>query len=114
MTRSAVLQAWSPMKPATSDPALRVGDGVLLYAGDDGPLATIRLHNIRDGVEDFGYLALLRQLRGDAAVQAAIAPLSNRSDQERHIGGSRAELDAFMAQRLAVARMIEAAMWPAV
>ena len=28
------------------------GDGNFLYPGDDGPIATVRLHNLRDGFED--------------------------------------------------------------
>lgn len=32
------------------------GDGQLLYPGPDGPLPSIRLANIRDGVEDYEYL----------------------------------------------------------
>ncbi len=35
------------------------GDGSLLCPGPDGPLSTIRLENIRDGLEDFEYLCLL-------------------------------------------------------
>ena len=36
------------------------GDGVLLYPGADGPIGSIRLENIRDGLED---IELLRQYR---------------------------------------------------
>jgi len=35
------------------------GDGVLLYPGPDGPIGSIRLAAIRDGFEDYDYLALL-------------------------------------------------------
>ena len=42
------------------------GDGFLIYpghpVGHDGPLSTIRLEQAREGVEDFEYLYLLRQL----------------------------------------------------
>ena len=37
------------------------GDGFLVYPGPDGPLSTIRLEIIRDGNEDYEYLALLRK-----------------------------------------------------
>jgi hypothetical protein len=57
---------WCVTQTHTND----VGDGQLTYAGVGGqPIASIRLHAIRDGVEDFGYLDLLRKKRGDAAVQ---------------------------------------------
>ncbi len=36
------------------------GDGSIICAGPDGPLATIRLENIRDGIEDYEYFWLLR------------------------------------------------------
>jgi hypothetical protein len=39
------------------------GDGRLLYAGPNGPIGSIRLEAIRDGLEDYEYLWLL----GDAA-----------------------------------------------
>ena len=38
------------------------GDGSLFCAGPDGPLPTIRLENIRDGLEDYDYLKLLGDL----------------------------------------------------
>ena len=38
------------------------GDGSIMCAGPDGPLATIRLENIRDGIEDYEYYVLLREL----------------------------------------------------
>jgi len=38
------------------------GDGYLIYPGPDGrPLSSIRLEAIRDGLEDYEYLYLLRQ-----------------------------------------------------
>ena len=35
------------------------GDGLLLYPAKDGPIGSIRLANIRDGLEDYEYLWLL-------------------------------------------------------
>lgn len=49
------------------------GDGHLLYAGKDGPLASLRMANIRDGLEDYEYLKTLeRRLieKGQAKDQA--------------------------------------------
>lgn len=37
------------------------GDGSFICAGPDGPLATIRLENIRDGLEDYEYFWVLGQ-----------------------------------------------------
>lgn len=36
------------------------GDGLIFYPGPDGPLSTIRMKCIRDGLEDYEYLWLLK------------------------------------------------------
>jgi len=38
------------------------GDGLLIYPGPDGPLSSIRLENIRDGLEDYEYLYMVQQI----------------------------------------------------
>ncbi|WP_176011720.1 DUF4091 domain-containing protein [Victivallis sp. Marseille-Q1083] len=43
------------------------GDGLLLYAGRNGPLPSLRLKAIRDGLEDYEYFHLLQQLADEAA-----------------------------------------------
>jgi hypothetical protein len=43
-------------------------DGSLLYPGKEGPVNSVRLENIRDGVEDYDYLALLRKAVEDKKV----------------------------------------------
>jgi len=50
------------------------GDGELLYAGKDGPIGSIRLANIRDGLEDYEYLWLLSQQEGDIEVGRKACP----------------------------------------
>ena len=37
------------------------GDGLIFYPGPDGPISTIRMKCIRDGLEDYEYLWLLKQ-----------------------------------------------------
>jgi hypothetical protein len=52
----------------------RNGDGYLLYPGPDGPLTSLRLEIIRDGVEDYDALRMLEELlrqKGDR-VPAAV------------------------------------------
>lgn len=53
------------------------GDGSLMYPGKqvgvDGPVSSIRLETIRDGLEDYEYLTLLEKAKGRRAVDAAIA-----------------------------------------
>ncbi len=52
------------------------GDGSLLYNGNEvginGPVSSIRLEVIRDGIEDFDYLKLVEELLGTAACKAYI------------------------------------------
>ncbi len=48
---------WNPASFRTYN-----GDGSIMCAGPNGPLATIRLENIRDGIEDYEYYLLLRKL----------------------------------------------------
>lgn len=42
------------------------GDGQLMYPGKDGPVPTIRLKHVRDGLEDYEYLWLLKQRLAEA------------------------------------------------
>ena len=80
------------------------------YAGKNGPIASTRLHAIRDGIEDFGYLALLKEKKGDAAVQNLLAKISDPSDMQKHIGLSQAtrprDLQLLMKQRRKIAQLI--------
>lgn len=69
----------SPDRNPWDDPGFRVrwnGDGALFYpgreAGIDGPIASIRLKNLRDGLEDYEYFAILESLGGTDAVDQAV------------------------------------------
>lgn len=56
--------SWSRADPWT-DPMTFPGgngDGSLFYPGPEGPLPSLRLAVVRDGVDDFGYLSRLREL----------------------------------------------------
>ncbi len=52
---SGPLTTWSGQSWTTFN-----GDGQIMYPGPDGPLSTIRMKNIRDGIEDYEYLQLLK------------------------------------------------------
>jgi hypothetical protein len=54
------------------------GDGVLLYPGVDGPLSSIRLENIGDGLEDY---ELFRKLRNVTLRDQLITQLVQSGDQ---------------------------------
>lgn len=62
----------SPKRNPWDDPGFRVrfnGDGFLFYPGEDagieGPIASIRLKSLRDGMEDYEYFVLLSQRGGE-------------------------------------------------
>lgn len=57
-----------PDKPWYSMASQQNGDGILMYPGPGRqPLASIRMENLRDGIEDYEALALLAELTQEAA-----------------------------------------------
>lgn len=52
---------WDPASYVSSSGAKFNGDGLLIYAGSEGPLSSVRLANVRDGLEDYEYLRLLEK-----------------------------------------------------
>lgn len=70
-TVTTVLDPWN--NPAFAHPGHFNGGGYLFYpglpCGVDGPVASMRLKNLRDGMEDYEYFALLQAKSGDAAVK---------------------------------------------
>jgi hypothetical protein len=50
------------------------GDGLIFYPGPHGPLSTIRMKCIRDGLEDYEYLWLLKQKIADVKAGRRAAP----------------------------------------
>jgi hypothetical protein len=51
------------------DAVVANGESVLVYPGADGPIASARLEQIRDGIEDWGVLDLVRRKRGLTGVR---------------------------------------------
>jgi len=78
-TGDTFLAAWK------AENSLRMaGDGQLLYPGEDGPLPSIRLANIRDGIEDYEWLAMSERTNGRAQTEAATATVvRSMTDFER-------------------------------
>jgi len=69
----------SPQRNPWDSPGFRIrfnGEGALFYPGEDagieGPVASIRLKNLRDGMEDYEYFALLDKRRCSAVVDEII------------------------------------------
>ena len=67
-----VLYAQGMTSYTTTNPRASIGTGekVLVYPGPSGPWPSARLTQIRDGVEDWAILNLLRQRRGQGEVRA--------------------------------------------
>ena len=69
----------SPERDPWDSPGFRIdfnGEGALFYPGEDagieGPIASIRLKNLRDGMEDYEYFVLLEHRRGREAVDEIV------------------------------------------
>jgi hypothetical protein len=74
---SAVTRVIDPwFNPAFAHPRHFNGGGYLFYpgvpCGIDGPVASMRLKNLRDGMEDYEYFALLEQRGGAETVQSIV------------------------------------------
>jgi len=73
-TVTTVIEPW--FNPAFAHPRHFNGGGYLFYpgvpCGIDGPIASMRLKNIRDGMEDYEYFALLEKAGGGEAVKKAV------------------------------------------
>jgi hypothetical protein len=73
-TVTTVIDPW--FNPAFAHPRHYNGDGYLFYpgvpCGIDGPVASMRVKNLRDGMEDYEYLALLERLAGKGAVKKIV------------------------------------------
>jgi len=84
----------SPQRNPWDDPGFRIrwnGDGFLFYPGEEagieGPVASVRLKNLRDGMEDYEYFALLEERGGaeivDEIVRTAVPTWGSwKSDSE--------------------------------
>jgi len=57
--------SWDPRSLLHSSGKWADGVGALVLPGPTGPIPTLRLENIRDGLEDYDYLVLLRDLAAE-------------------------------------------------
>ncbi len=84
------------------------GNGVLLYCGQDfdvyGGVESIRLENVRDGIEDFEYLTILQNLYGKDVTDALIRRLATS------ISRYNTDIDNFNELRVALGNIIEEAL----
>jgi len=73
-TVTTVIEPWH--NPAFAHPRHYNGGGFLFYpgvpCGIDGPIASMRVKNLRDGMEDYEYLALLEKHAGPEAAKKIV------------------------------------------
>ena len=73
-TVTTVIEPW--FNPAFAHPRHYNGGGYLFYpgvpCGIDGPVASMRVKNLRDGMEDYEYFALLESLGGKEAAKKIV------------------------------------------
>ncbi|MFP4500583.1 MAG: glycoside hydrolase domain-containing protein [Candidatus Hydrogenedentota bacterium] len=91
------------------------GNGLLVYPGADGPVNSVRWEIIRDGIEDYDYLALFDALHGRLAERGGHDALRERALEARNLGEIVPSLTGFtrdpavlLEKRRAIARAIEA------
>ncbi len=81
------------------------GNGVLLYCGQDfdvyGAVESIRLENVRDGIEDYEYLTMLEELYGKDVADAVIHRLTT------DLSHYNTDIENFTDLRVAVGNIIE-------
>jgi len=95
------------------------GNGVLLYPGREGVVPSIRLACVRDGLEDFDYLALLSQTLKEARA-ANLAPRLIAQAEEAlnleeiipNLVGFTRDESAFASKRVELGRAIAALRTP--
>ena len=84
------------------------GDGSLLYNGNkvdiDGPVASLRLEAVRDGIEDFQLLTMAEEILGENLVANAIATCSKSMTEYTKDG------DKLMNARMIVGNSLEKAI----
>jgi hypothetical protein len=88
--------AWKPAFIAGA-----TGDGCLTYPLPSGPVSSIRLENIRDGVDDYDYLALLAEKHGRPAamryVERLVKSMTEYSRDAAQLAAVRGEIAAQLA-----------------
>lgn len=95
---------WDQTKVATYREFKVNGDGFLIYPGPDWqPWPSVRLENIRDGIEDYEYLWLLRERNPRSPL------LTVGEDISRDFTHFTKDPQVIAARRLAIARELERA-----
>ncbi|NLY01731.1 MAG: DUF4091 domain-containing protein, partial [Rhodopirellula sp.] len=79
------------------------GDGCLTYPTPAGPVSSIRLENIRDGLEDYDYLALLADAQGQDAAKKFVGRLVKSMTDFTHDPAALAAVRDEIADQIEIA-----------
>jgi len=104
-TVTTVIDPW--FNPAFALPHHYNGGGFLLYPGTpcgiNGPIASMRLKNIRDGMEDYEYFVLLEKRAGQDAVKKVVDRIApnwwDYSRDPKAINAVRSEIARLITER---------------
>ncbi len=82
------------------------GDGSLMYPGQNGPVSSLRLEEISDGIDDFEYLTIAEELFGKGYIDGKIAKVTNTLTDytldDTLLAKVRVEIGNDIAARLAI------------
>ncbi|MBM3472594.1 MAG: DUF4091 domain-containing protein [Armatimonadetes bacterium] len=102
---SSTKDPWTDIATVKDINPLIYGDGSLLYPGKqvgiDGPVGSIRLKLIRDGIEDYQYLRLLAEKRGEEAAKRAARTLCKSLSEYCHDANQLARVRDKIAAEIA-------------
>jgi hypothetical protein len=105
---SSTKDPWADIATVKDINPLIYGDGSLLYPGKqvgiDGPVGSIRLKLIRDGIEDYQYLRLLAEKRGEEAAKRAARALCKSLSEYCHDAEQLARVRDKIAAEISEAR----------
>ena len=81
------------------------GDGRLIYCGKRyglyGPIGSIRLEYLRDGIEDFQYLTMIEELYGREKADEIVARVT-KGILDTHVAVSYTHLDVYKRQGMSI------------
>ena len=81
------------------------GDGSLMYPGQNGPVSSLRLEEISDGIDDYEYLTIAENLFGKDYIDGKISQLTNTLTDytlnDSLLANVRAEIGNDIAAKLA-------------
>ena len=98
---------WNTLHKTNASGYTVYGDGILLYPGArfniDGPISSMRFESLRDGIEDYMYLCMAKELLDEAVYDELMESVT------RNVVEWNDDSDEFYATRVALGNLIESA-----